>query len=565
MKSIPKRYISLLLFSSIILLLFFILAGSFIVKHQRNLLVESHIQRAEQQIDLITGFVQESFMKRDFAKVRNFLNDWAEKCTCVYTLEAVTGTGFKFFDYVRHGEPAENYHLIQRTATFPPDNILTLTAGYDMQTVEVIVRDLNRKLLIMFIIIVSTLILLLTITLTKIIFIPMELEIQKRTAELRQANDELKKISHQNQLILTSVGDGICGLDRNGHVTFLNPAAAQILGAPMDFLIGKHYVSISHHTQEDGNLYNEENCPVCDTIRTGKIYQSSDEFIMTHGGNLLPMEYISAPLIESGQEVIGAVTVFRDITKRKELETILIKAKEAAEQANRVKNQFLANISHELRTPLNAIIGYSEILYEDTRAEGHDEFAEYAHCVLGAGQQLLGLINDILDIVKIESGKIPINMEILHLRQLIEEAAHMVQPLMEKNNNSLQIKYEAAVHRINTDGVKLRQILLNLLNNAAKFTSNGKILINIKTTLRSEHAYLSICINDDGIGMDETQIAALFQPFQQADSSSTRKYGGMGLGLTLTKEFVKMLGGEITVTSQLGVGSSFCVYFPLDQ
>jgi PAS domain S-box-containing protein len=562
MLTIPKRYLQLLLFFSLILLAFFALAGSFIVKHQYDLIMENHAQRTQQEVDLVADFIQESFIKQDFARVHNFLQVWVEKCHCVYKVTAVTADGFVFFDYLRPGAAAENYHLIEKSVQYPPHNSLVLTTYYDTHEAELIIKDLNYKLILMFIAVIIMLITILLIILTKVIFIPMEREIQQRTIELRNANEELKRISQQNQLILTSVGDAICGLDENGYVIFVNPAAAQILAIDANQLIGKHYIEISHHSQENGDLYDENNCPVCITIRDGTICRSSDEFIITNNGKLLPIEYVTAPM-EQQQQIIGAVVVFRDITKRKELETVLIRAREAAEQANRVKNQFLANISHELRTPLNAIIGYSELLYEDSLFANLDEFAEYSNNVLHAAQQLLGLVNDVLDIVRLESGKSELNLQQTNLLQLVESSAAIIQPLMEQNHNILHIEYQTSLQYILTDAIKLRQIMLNLLGNAAKFTKNGNVIINISNDMIDDLSYIIIQISDDGIGMTRDNMVNLFHPFQQLDGSSTRKYGGIGLGLSLTKQLVKLFGGKIEVSSQIGIGSSFYVYIPV--
>ncbi|MEK7991292.1 MAG: PAS domain-containing sensor histidine kinase [Thiotrichaceae bacterium] len=569
MKRIPKRYVHLLMFSGLILLAFFIIAGSFIISHQRNLLLNNETHHAALELDLIGGFVQESFLIKDYSNVNIFLQNWVKKRPYIIEMTATSKNGFKFFTY-RSDLVAKNHFIIKKKITFPPKNDITLVVTYDLKPIETIINRLNSQLLIIFSITMIFLGLILSFMLTKMAFIPMELEIQKRVAEVKLAHDELEKMSRQHQLILESVGDGICGLSSEGYITFINLAAAEILEIPAKFLIGKHYLTATSHANSNRSFYNKASCPICSAVRQGIVHRANDEYILTPSGRLLPIEYISTPLIEQVDperhgEILGGVVVFRDITKQKQAEATLKHSKEVAEQANQAKNQFLANISHELRTPLNAIIGYSEILYEDTKEEGHEEFAEYSHNVLTAGQQLLGLIDDVLDISKIETGKMSLNIEQTNLERLVTGVMTTVQPLVQQNNNTLEVKYETSIKTIFTDVVKLRQILLNLLNNAAKFTHGGHIDIKLNTELHKKQNYLHIYIQDNGIGMNDAQQANLFKAFHQADSSPTRTYGGMGLGLTLTKEFVEMLDGNISVTSELGEGSRFCVQFPLNK
>jgi PAS domain S-box-containing protein len=561
MKRLPKRYIHVLIFSGLILLIFFIIAGSFIVSHQRNLLLNNEEHHAARELDLIGGFVQESFLKKDFANVNTFLNNWVQKRPHIIEMHAISKNGFTFFNY-RSDVIARDTFSIEKKISFPPDNEIQLLVKHDLMPIESIINRLNWQLLIIFSIIVIFLGLILLIVLTKIAFLPMEQEIQRRIAEAKSAHDDLDSINRQHQLILESVGDGICGLSSEGYITFINQAAAQILETPAKFLIGKHYLTATSHVKSDRSFYNRASCPVCDAIKQGVKHRADNEFFLTPSGKLLPIEYMATPVLE-GEEILGGVVVFRDITKHKQAESTLKQAKESAEQANQAKNQFLANISHELRTPLNAIIGYSEILYEDATDAGYEDFAEYSHNVLTAGQQLLNLVDDVLDIAKIESGNMSVNMEDIDLKALIHECVTTAQPLVQQNENTLDVKYNTHVEIISTDKIKLQQTLLNLLNNAAKFTHKGHIEIKLNTQIIRNKNYLYIYIQDDGIGMNDEQQANLFKAFQQVDNSTTREYGGMGLGLALSKEFIEMLHGQITVKSNLGEGSQFCIQLPL--
>jgi signal transduction histidine kinase/CheY-like chemotaxis protein len=228
------------------------------------------------------------------------------------------------------------------------------------------------------------------------------------------------------------------------------------------------------------------------------------------------------------------------------------------ELASEHKSAFLASMSHELRTPLNAIIGYSEMLYETAQDEGQEEFLPDLVKIRDAGRHLLGLINDILDLSKIEAGKMELYPEEVDLSGLVEEVRAIVEPLVAANGNRLDIACPAALGNFRTDRTKLKQSLLNLLGNAGKFTHRGQVRLEV----RPAPGETSFIVSDTGIGMTEEQQGRLFQAFSQADSSTTRQYGGTGLGLAITKHFCEMLGGDITVESSPGHGSTFTITLP---
>jgi signal transduction histidine kinase len=249
----------------------------------------------------------------------------------------------------------------------------------------------------------------------------------------------------------------------------------------------------------------------------------------------------------------------QEIIERKQMGEKLKWAKEAAEAANLAKTQFLANMSHELRTPLNVIIGYSEMLEEEAVDLGCENVTPDLEKICVAGKHLLGLINDILDITKIESGKMTLNCETFNLSMVITEMTTTVQSLMEKQGNTFKINIDENLGEMYADVTKLRQILLNLLSNAARFTENGLITLIVTD---NENKWFDFKVTDTGIGMTNEQIQNLFQFFTQVDSSPTRKYDGAGLGLAITKQFTEMMGGSISVESELEDGSTFIVRLP---
>ena len=254
----------------------------------------------------------------------------------------------------------------------------------------------------------------------------------------------------------------------------------------------------------------------------------------------------------------STVGVFTDITELKHRQAELEQAMEQADSANRAKSVFLANMSHELRTPLNAIIGYSEMLQEQAQEQGISDFAGDLNKIQDAGRHLLSLISDILDLSKIEAGKLELYLEDVPLPALIEEVRTIVGPLAAKNSNRLHIECPSDIGALHTDRTKLKQCLLNLLSNATKFTSNGAISLELKR----QGPALSFVIRDTGLGMTPEQLSKLFQNFVQADASTTKRYGGTGLGLAITKRFCQALGGDVSVESEPGKGSTFTIMLP---
>lgn len=241
----------------------------------------------------------------------------------------------------------------------------------------------------------------------------------------------------------------------------------------------------------------------------------------------------------------------------------LAQAKEEADAANRSKSLFLANMSHELRTPLNAIIGYSELLEEEAQDDGNDDLVTDLGKIHSAGKHLLGLINEVLDLSKIEAGKMEVHLEEVDLGPVLEDVITTVRPLAEKSGNQLSLHAEAA-GRMHTDVTKLRQMLFNLLGNAAKFTQDGQIQLRARRETLESGEWLVFEVEDTGIGMTTEQKAGLFQPFAQADSSTTRKYGGTGLGLAVSRHCARLLGGDIDVRSTSGDGTTFTIRVPVD-
>ena len=255
----------------------------------------------------------------------------------------------------------------------------------------------------------------------------------------------------------------------------------------------------------------------------------------------------------------GVVSIFADITKLKQHEAELAAARDAADEANRTKSIFLANMSHELRTPLNAIIGYSEILQEDAVDKGDKDSVDDLQKIESAGRHLLGLINNILDLSKIEAGRMDVFIEAIDIQALLEEVLTIVKPLADKSENVIKLNCPADVGSFRSDQTKVKQCLLNLLSNANKFTSQGTLTL---TVTRESGSRVCFGVSDTGIGMTKEQLDRLFQPFSQSEASTAKRFGGTGLGLAITKHFCTLLGGDVTVESAPGKGSTFIIRLP---
>ncbi len=282
---------------------------------------------------------------------------------------------------------------------------------------------------------------------------------------------------------------------------------------------------------------------------------------------------VKFPLRRADGTIVAMCGISTDITRRRQAEAALVELNEslehriaertaAAEEASRAKSEFLARMSHELRTPLNAILGYSELIEDELRDRGEDSFTSDVRRIRAAGKHLLQLINDILDISKIEAGKMLVHVEEFSVPALVDEVLSAVRPGIERNRNALRLELDPAAGMMRSDSLKVRQCLINLLTNAGKFTQNGAVTLQVKRQLVNGRAWLLFAVTDTGIGIAPEHVGELFREFYQVDTSSTRRYEGTGLGLVITRRLCHMLGGEIRVVSKPGAGSVFTAEIP---
>jgi signal transduction histidine kinase/CheY-like chemotaxis protein len=378
----------------------------------------------------------------------------------------------------------------------------------------------------------------------------------------RSTQDQLLRERARLDAVFRALSDAVFSLDDQGRCLLANPIAASMLPDTSHPLARIRLGPDEPPAQERFPL-------LWGALRHGEALRFDQGIVEDHGRHI-PVSCTLTPLIEQGS-LTGCVLVLRDVTAERaasaamrELNAALRDARDEAIHANRAKSIFLANMSHELRTPLNAIIGYSELIREDAEDEGMSSIVADTRKIHLAATHLLHIINDVLDLSKIEAGKMELAPERFSLRSLIDQLDATVRPLAEHQHNTLLIEAPHADWTLYTDRTKLAQALLNLLSNAAKFTHAGHIRLTISVEQPdSPSPSLLAQISDDGIGIAPERIDALFEPFVQADESTTRKYGGTGLGLSITRRFAQLLGGTVSVTSAPGQGSTFTLSVPL--
>ncbi|BAE52950.1 response regulator [Paramagnetospirillum magneticum] len=382
-----------------------------------------------------------------------------------------------------------------------------------------------------------------------------ERQVAARKEELEAINGQLAEAEERSRLILGSVDEGICGLAQDGTMSFVNPAGARMLGYGLDEIVGKPLHALAHHTYPDGTPFPRECCSMFLTSQDGQPRTEVDEVLWRKDGTSFPVEYSTTPVLKDGT-VVGTVVTFRDITERKRADALLHQALDRAEAASQAKADFLANMSHEIRTPMNAIIGMSHLAL---KTELNPRQRDYVRKIQQSGQHLLGIINDILDFSKIEAGKLSVEKTAVHLDTVLDNVANLIS---EKTiAKGLELIFDVASDVPNDmvgDPLRLGQILINYANNAVKFTETGEIVVAVRLAEDlGEAVRLRFEVRDTGIGLSAEQMGRLFQSFQQADTSTTRKYGGTGLGLAISRKLAELMDGEVGVESQPGRGSTF--------
>ena len=362
--------------------------------------------------------------------------------------------------------------------------------------------------------------------------------------------------------LLDTIDYGVLLLEPDMRVRIHNRAYREMTGIPEDVINRQPPFQDLLEFNRRSGVYDVADDEWGDYIssRLAEVREAGPEPLEWRRADGRFIQYQCIPLPDGGR-----ILTYFDLTHLKQTEEALLEAKEQAEEASRTKSQFLASMSHELRTPLNAIIGITEMLEEDATETGEDDFVEPLQRIHRAGNHLLQLINGILDLSKIEAGKLELYPETVDLALLIQDVATTSRPLADKNRNQLVIQCAGDIGTIYADPTRLRQIILNLLGNACKFTEGGEIKVVAQRIRGDIRHWIEIAVEDTGIGMTADQTAALFQEFVQADSSTTRRFGGTGLGLAISRHLARMMGGDITVESTIDVGSTFAARLPAGE
>ncbi len=385
----------------------------------------------------------------------------------------------------------------------------------------------------------------------------LERQVRARSIELGRANQQIGTI-------LDTAGDGILALDAEGRLTGVNAAAAQMLGYEICELIGQPCEVLWRQGPSPGTPETEEASPLCATYKYGSAQRPSDEVFLRKDGTRFHVAYVSKPLRENGN-VVGAVVTFRDITEQRQAEEDLQRANtelenvnNALREASQAKNRFLAHMSHEIRTPLHSVIGMSGLLMSTALTE---EQMEYAETIRVSGESLLSVVNEILDFSKIEAEKLELENRPFNLRHCVEDAVDVV--AAEAARKNLELLYhidEKLPAEWIGDVSRLRQILVNLLSNAIKFTDKGEVEVAVTGQPRDDRqTLLWFSVRDTGVGISSENKSKLFASFSQCDASTTRRFGGTGLGLTISKRLCELMGGSMEVESPgvPGYGTTF--------
>jgi PAS domain S-box-containing protein len=374
------------------------------------------------------------------------------------------------------------------------------------------------------------------------------------------ASKELESASRRQQAFLKGVtdalGDGLYAQDHHGRCTYLNPEAERLLGWTRAQFTGLPVHETIHDTHASNASDEAGGCPIAAALREGQSYASDNETFRRRDGSRFPVSLVAKPLVMD-DVFAGGVVAFRDVTARKRQDQELMTARGEAEKANRAKSRFLANMSHEIRTPLNAIVGLTHLAQGN--AAGDSEQKAYLDKIQTAGQTLLSVVNTILDFSTLETQRMVIEESSFSLNKMLDEALSSVTERAREKGLNLSLEIASDVPRsLRGDSLRVSQVLGNLLSNAVKFTAHGTVTVAVeKRDAHDERVLLQFSVRDPGIGMTTEHMESLFQPFGQTDDSTTRRYGGTGLGLYISRRLVELMGGTIEVESKFGEGSTF--------
>ncbi|WP_147820049.1 PAS domain S-box protein [Salidesulfovibrio onnuriiensis] len=372
----------------------------------------------------------------------------------------------------------------------------------------------------------------------------------------KRADESFAKVSQQNAMILNAAGEGIFGIGVNGRITFVNPAAAAMLGWDALELTGKSSHKACHHTHLGGSHYPEESCPISRTLATGKPSRGRNEYFWRKDGTSFPVSYKCMPIVEKGR-VSGVVVTFSDISEQKRIERELMEARDRAEIASEAKSQFLSNMSHELRTPLNGIVGMVQLLLGQ---ELDPEHREYLEMLKLSSDKLLELLKNLFDLSSIEFGRMERRDSEFGLRKSLEPMLATASVQAKLKGLDFNVFYDKSLPtQLHGDILHLKQALINLLKNAVQYTFAGEISLRVQDAGREAGGVRRIrfIVSDTGIGIPPDKQLSVLENFALGEHYMTKRYSGSGLGLSIAARLVDLLGGSLYLCSEVGAGSSF--------
>ena len=377
------------------------------------------------------------------------------------------------------------------------------------------------------------------------------------TAEITAAL-ALRHSERRYRELFEVASDWFWEIDADSRFTFVSPNVEAIVGQPVSFYIGKRLADT-----EGIIMDRDAGRASAAAIRARRSYRDFVYSRRLPGGRSLWVSSSGAPYYDEHGRFLGYRGIARDVTAQIEAAQVLRDAKDTAEAANRAKSEFLAKMSHELRTPLNAVIGYSELLLENAAAAGReDQDVVDLRRINAAGRHLLALVADILDLAKIEADKVELIVQPFALDALVDDVVATCRPLVVENGNAFVVERAGSLGTVVGDATRLRQVMLNLLSNAGKFTRSGRISLEVAREMSAAGERIAIAVRDTGIGISAVHMPRLFQNFSQADASIARRYGGTGLGLAISRKLCRLMGGDIWVESTPGRGSCFTIRLP---
>ncbi len=370
--------------------------------------------------------------------------------------------------------------------------------------------------------------------------------------------DPSRAIPARVRSALDTLTEGLMVLDAKGYIVLANQSLANIMGVPADSLIGKQ-ASALPWTARQGLALDKATLPWMQALETLETRRNVLMYIQNLHGQHYTFRVNCSPVL-AAEKAQGVLISFQDVTELEEKEIALQIAKEEAVAANRAKSDFLANMSHEIRTPMNAILGFTELLRRRGRMPSMDEQRRHLDTIHSSGKHLLELINDILDLSKVESGRLTLEHIHFPAHGVVQEVVHVMMVKAEEKGLALRMALPAPLPAtIESDPARLRQIVTNLVGNAIKFTQQGEVKVTLRLIHEAGKPQLAVDVSDTGVGIATDKLDSVFEPFVQAESSTTRRFGGTGLGLTISRRFARAMGGDITVSSVPGAGSTFHV------